>query len=82
VSSLLSNITFLQLQNLFGFAEMQAPRSVTQSRGLESDDIYRVPEARAAGRPHDLGWLDLLDGDKESEMRFGEVPAGTIIFEE
>jgi hypothetical protein len=81
VSSLLVNVASSQLQNLFGFAEMPEPPSGSQSRGLESGDIYRVPEARAAGRPHDLGWLDLLDGDKDSSMHFGKVPAGTIIFE-
>ena len=26
--------------------------------------VYKTPEDRAAGRPHNLGWLDLL-GDEE-----------------
>jgi hypothetical protein len=29
-----------------------------------SEQEYKVPDARSAGRPHNLGWLDLL-GDEE-----------------
>lgn len=30
----------------------------------EDTGPYKVPESRAAGRPHNLGWLDIL-GDEE-----------------
>jgi len=45
---------------------------------------YKVPQARAAGRPHELGWLELLKGDddKDEQMRLGKVPPGQILFEE
>lgn len=38
-----------------------------------------MPEERAAGRPHELGWLDLLEEEKKENMRLGQVPAGRII---
>jgi hypothetical protein len=34
--------------------------------------IYKTPEDRAAGRPHNLGWLELL-GDEEL---YGEGSSG------
>jgi hypothetical protein len=45
---------------------------------------YNVPKARAAGRPHELGWLELLDDEKKDEesLRLGKVPPGRIISEE
>jgi hypothetical protein len=42
-------------------------------------DTYIVPKERAAGRPHELGWLDLLSTNKNEKLRLGEVPAGKII---
>jgi hypothetical protein len=36
------------------------------------ESTYKTPEERAAGRPHNLGWLDLL-GDEEL---FGEESPG------
>lgn len=58
-----------------------------QNAGLRSKEqektssVYKVPAARAAGRPHDLGWLDLLAEDKEEQLRLGKIPAGKIIVE-
>jgi hypothetical protein len=46
-----------------------------------SKGTYKVPDARAAGRPHDLGWLDLLDEEKNESLRFGKVSPGQIIME-
>jgi hypothetical protein len=46
---------------------------------------YKVPKARAAGRPHNLGWLELLDDEKKDEgdgLRLGKVAPGRIISEE
>lgn len=44
-----------------------------------SADSYRVPEARAAGRPHELGWLDVLNAKPDETLQLGKVPAGRII---
>jgi hypothetical protein len=46
-------------------------------------DVYKVPKERAAGRPHNLGWLDLLnDGtEKDDSMKLGKIPPGRIIVE-
>ena len=49
----------------------------------EVGDFYTVPKERAAGRPHNLGWLDILN-DKENDgvdLRLGKVPPGRIIME-
>jgi hypothetical protein len=46
---------------------------------------YTVPKARAAGRPHELGWLELLDDEKKDageSLRLGKVAPGRIISEE
>ena len=42
-------------------------------------ETYKVPEVRAAGRPHELGWLDLLEDGKDEKMRLGKIPPGQII---
>lgn len=57
--------------------------SPTPSPAL-SPDSYKVPEARAAGRPHELGWLDVLNEKAADEEKFqlGKVPAGRIIPDE
>lgn len=48
-----------------------------------STDSYKVPDARAAGRPHQLGWLDLLNGKAEDEkLQLGNMPAGRILADE
>ena len=44
----------------------------------KSGDTYRVPAQRAAGRPHNLGWLDKLKEESE-DLRLGKVKAGRII---
>ncbi|GAX22821.1 hypothetical protein FisN_24Lh104 [Fistulifera solaris] len=50
------------------------------SSPVPSADSYKVPEARAMGRPHELGWLDLLNDKPEGEkLQLGKVPAGRII---
>ena len=33
----------------------------------EPQDDYRPPQPRANGRPHNLGWLDLLEEDTAQE---------------
>lgn len=48
-----------EASNLFGLGKK--PEEVKE-KSVEQE--YKVPEVRAAGRPHNLGWLDLL-GDEE-----------------
>jgi len=52
-----------------------------QAMQKKGSEVYKVPETRAAGRPHELGWLDMLEDEDEQDMRFGKVPAGRIISE-
>jgi len=59
----------------FGAKEEPKPKQTERSEG----ETYRVPATRAAGRPHDLGWLDLLEGEEDENMRLGKVPPGRII---
>lgn len=50
------------------------------NQDVEQD--YVVPKERAIGRPHELGWLRLLDDDPEDEsMKLGKVPPGKIIMD-
>ena len=50
--------------------------------GVSDADRYKVPEERAAGRPHELGWLDLLKDEKKDRNILGKGPAGRIIPDE
>jgi len=50
-----------------------------KSANNEDEDVYNVPKERAAGRPHNLGWLQLLDDEKDDKMRLGKMPPGRII---
>ena len=44
--------------------------------------LYNPPKQRAAGRPHETGWLEKLQGlDTESD-KFGFVAPGKIIYED
>ena len=78
------------LENLFGgFLKNTAASSAKPLRTNpveEVGDFYTVPSERAAGRPHNLGWLDLLnknndDDDDGADLRLGKVPPGRIIME-
>ncbi|CAB9505824.1 expressed unknown protein [Seminavis robusta] len=71
------------LQSLFGFAEMPPPQPKMSDDETPRDtgDVYRVPEARACRRPHELGWLEMLDGDQDPNERLGKIPPGQIIQE-
>jgi hypothetical protein len=57
--------------NLFGFG---ADKNKPQSNVPKEVQTYKTPESRAANRPHNLGWLDLL-GDEE--MTGGESSSGS-----
>lgn len=55
------------------------PKEVVPS---DEPEVYNVPEERAIGRPHELGWLKLLDDDPFDEStKFGKVPPGKIIMD-
>ena len=72
------------LSGIFGFGG-GAPTAQTSAVGVvkaQEGDTYKVPAVRAARRPHELGWLDLLKDEKEEQNRFGKVPPGRIIVEE
>lgn len=69
---------------LGGFFNFGAPQPEREEKAVPSDrsegKYYKVPEARAAGRPHELGWLNLVgEQDEKEKMQFGKVPAGRII---
>lgn len=56
------------------------PQAQPQSDPTEQvGETYKVPDARAAGRPHELGWLDFLEDSKDENMRLGKIPPGQII---
>jgi hypothetical protein len=72
-------------QGLGGIFSFGAPSASTPSAPSASarpeGDRYKVPAVRAARRPHELGWLDLLKDEKDEQSRFGKVPPGRIITE-
>jgi hypothetical protein len=60
-----------------------------QRKDLRSEPVvdttpYKVPIERAVGRPHMLGWLDLLNDDEDMKAdtaKLGQVKPGRIIME-
>jgi hypothetical protein len=71
------------LGNLFKFGDSSKPIQTQQSQAkVEDGATYKVPKERAVGRPHNLGWLDLLQGtDDQRDLRLGKIAAGKIIME-
>jgi hypothetical protein len=60
-----------------------APAEPAKPKKDTAEQTYKVPPARAAGRPHELGWLDMFkDEEKDVQMRLGKVPPGRIIAED
>jgi len=55
---------------------------LSASMQLPDDYEYETPEERAAGRPHNLGWLDLLTAESDKDPSFQEMKPGRIIFED
>jgi hypothetical protein len=49
--------------NLFGFGGGGEKKEQELKKSVQEEE-YKVPDKRACGRPHNLGWLDLL-GDEE-----------------
>lgn len=46
-----------------------------------SNEPYKVPMERANGRPHELGWLNMLDNANKERVLIGKVPPGQIIMD-
>ena len=73
----------LQIGNLFGFGDSKVDKDdhpdpdAPQNR----NEPYTVPVERANGRPHELGWLDVLDDEKKERVLLGKVPPGQIIMD-
>ena len=67
--------------NLVG--QIQGERTLrTEPVAVEDNRPYKVPEERALGRDHDLGWfeeLNTIDGEKQ---KLGSMAPGQIIVEE
>lgn len=72
------------VEELFNFGEvfkLPTPESDVDVEPREGvKQRYKVPEARACGRPHELGWLDNIKEERD-EKRVERKP-GRIIFEE
>lgn len=65
---------------LFNFGKPEEPAAKPRSDPKEDNGYYKVPQARAMGRPHELGWLEeLKKHTKDASMRLGKVPPGRII---
>lgn len=67
--------------NLFGFGAKEEDDLLFEPPQKEVT-TYKVPAERANGRPHELGWLDLLNDDKKERMIMGNIPPGQIIMED
>lgn len=57
----LANQLSREASNLFGFGAAAPEKQTVQTNGKAP---YKTPDPRASGRPHNLGWLELL-GDEE-----------------
>lgn len=60
-----------EAMNLFSFGQQDIPKEL---KVVDKDYVYETPDDRKCGRPHDLGWLDLL-GDEE-------MTGGSLVQEE
>lgn len=54
-----------ELTGIIGFYKPKAKDTATDQKGEEE---YTPPKRRAAGRPHNLGWLDLLQDPSEEKV--------------
>lgn len=79
----------LSLVRFFDNAIATAGSGIRKSGGLtsffsgitasSSEAIYKAPDARAWGRPHELGWLDSLRDPNEPLNSLGKMTPGEII---
>jgi hypothetical protein len=68
----------------FGLDNLMGQRKDLRSEPVVDTTPYKVPVERAVGRPHELGWLDLLNDDadmKADTAKFGQVKPGRVIME-
>lgn len=70
--------------DLFNLGQPEQPSPTPAPAKKKEGDFYKVPIERAAGRPHNLGWLDQLDDEmaEDEKMRLGKVPPGKIVMDE
>lgn len=61
-----------EANNLFGLGKKSE-----DTKTKVTDEDYKVPDPRAAGRPHNLDWLDLL-GDEEMTGGFASDPEDEV----
>ena len=47
----------------------------------EKSRFYKIPELRAAGRPHELGWIDMFDEEEAQLKGMEKIQPGRIITE-
>ena len=64
------------LSNLFNFGgnkqqSQQLPQTESSWKIDDKDKFYKVPKVRVIGRPHNLGWLDLLQTDNDTKLQLG-----------
>ena len=63
---------------LFGFNFGGGGSSDSSETKVEEPKTYKVPEERAMGRPHEMGWLDLLGDDEELGVDGGDKEEETF----
>lgn len=68
------------LGGLFNFGgDDQKEKNLRSDPRPEKFETYTVPDERAAGRPHALGWFDTLNKREGEKKILGQVPPGRII---
>lgn len=66
--------------NLFNFGAAEPEVTTKRSEPKEETKVYKAPQVRALGRPHDLGWLDELQKlAKEGAAPMRKMAPGRII---
>lgn len=67
-----------EAMELFSFNFGGGKPSEEKSNKQEETKTYKVPEERAIGRPHMMGWLDLLGDDEELGVEGGDGEGETF----
>ena len=58
------------------------PEDRAPAMNYDDPGIYTPPKQRAAGRPHEVGWLEKLEKLDGKGNGFGAVAPGSIIYED
>ena len=69
---------------LFNFGGApEEPQQAPRREPIEESKVYKVPQIRSVGRPHELGWLDELNElAREGAVPMGKIKPGRIIPDE